>query len=59
MQEIALKAIFSTTHMSDNESQSMNIKNIDDITNQVGHLLNSLFVFFFCFLVVAYKTRWK
>ncbi|CAF1168876.1 unnamed protein product [Rotaria sordida] len=40
IQEIFLKVIFSTNHVLDKGIQSLNIINIDNITNQLNTILN-------------------
>jgi hypothetical protein len=48
-QEIILKATFSTNYILENKDQLENIKNIDDLTDQVSHVDDSLFSLFLSF----------
>ncbi len=55
-QAMIVKAIFSTTHIPNDDRQSLKIKNINDITNQVRFLMNYLFASFFYSLAAAKKS---
>ena len=43
--------MFSTNYIPEDEHQSLEITNIDDISNQACHLVNNLFVLFFLFFL--------
>ena len=51
IQEVVFKAVFSTDYISVNETQSLTVTNLDEITNQVWYFWDSGLVLSICLLL--------